>query len=142
MQVTAKDWTTPQVASPSEAATEMWKVPACPQVKVAVAADVLPVNVPPSADQPYVRIAGPESGSCAVTPSAIELPTATDDGLAETPSMIGQLLTVAVTSACPGAGGPAHTKVTGTPVDGVGALNVVEPEQPVIPSLASPLTIN
>src|SRR5450631_250081 len=119
----------------------MWKVPGCPQVKVAVAPDVL-VNVPPSADQAYVRTAGPESGSCAVTWSAIELPTATDDGLAATPPMTGQMLTVAVTSACPGAGGAAHTSVTGTPVDGAGELNVAEPEQPVIPSLASPLTIN
>src|SRR5579863_6892546 len=119
----------------------MLKVPGCVQVKVAEAV-VPPVSVPPGADQAYVRTAGPESGSCAVTWSAIELPTATDDGLAPTPSMTGQMLTVAVTSACPGAGGAAHVSVTAIPVDGVGALNVVEPEQPVIPSLASPLTIN
>ena len=120
---------------------ETWKVPACVQVRVAAAA-ALPINVPPSAVQAKVSTAGPESGSCAMTWSAIELPTATDDGLAATPSMTGQTLTVAVTSACPGAGGAAHTSVTGTPVDGAGELNVAEPEQPVIPSLASPLTIN
>ena len=49
---------------------------------------------------------------------------------------------VVVTSACPGDEGVPHTSFTMTPLEGVGALNVVEPEQPVIPSLARPLTIN
>ena len=119
----------------------MVKVPTCAQVKVAV--DPVPaVSDPPEADQTYVSGDGAESGSWAVAWRAIALPTATEEGLAETPSMTGQLLTEVVTSACPGAGAAAQVRVTGTPVDGVGELNVVEPEQPVTTSLAIPLTIN
>jgi hypothetical protein len=62
--------------------------------------------------------------------------------LAETPSMTGQLLmAVLVTSTWP-ASVLVQARGTDTPAEGGGVVNVFEPEQPVIPSLATPLATN
>jgi len=57
----------------------------------------LKVPEPGVADQPYDSGDGPPSASCAVEVSEIRLPTKASPGLAEIPSMSGQMLIVPLT---------------------------------------------
>src|SRR5579862_8209778 len=101
-QVTTTDCVSahPGVGSPSETVAVRVTGPGLLQTKEGVG-EVASLKEPEAAIQWYASGAGPPSASCAETASAKGKPTAMSAGFAETPSMIGQTLTVPLTSTLP-----------------------------------------
>src|SRR5947208_3400326 len=112
-QVTTNDveLAQPGAESPSEAVAVSVTGPGWLQTNVGVA-EVGLLKDPEPAVQEYASGEGPLSESCAAIASATGKPTAMSAGLAEMPSMTGQMLSLPVTPTLPVFGDSWHSRLT------------------------------
>src|SRR5262245_15394158 len=99
--------------SPSDTDRVMVAMPGVMQVKLVEAADGL-ATTPELAIHWKLSADGPASLSCAVPIRATELPTNASAGLADTPSIVGQTLSVPLTVTLPVRGASWHSRWTET----------------------------